>query len=219
MIRYIYSGDYAEDVKAPHHDLSSMMFHVHVFAAADYCRILALKQLACKKFREVARKNWQDPQFFLCIQHTYTYIPKNDDSFHTTLLDIASKHVEDLMAISTFTEILAAIPDFNNDLMLATARQQHRNLGLFQYSCLSCDNWGQSAIWMPYINEGETRHCNMCGSADDWKIHTDNGISWKGNKCGHMMLKSQSCDGTEHIHCYTCWIRQYWYLPNGDQAP
>ncbi|KAK4958234.1 hypothetical protein LTR10_004660 [Elasticomyces elasticus] len=64
MISYMYTCDYSDEVKADGmEDMMQILFNVHVHVLADKYDMPDLAEMAAKKFKEWAEKEWKDASF------------------------------------------------------------------------------------------------------------------------------------------------------------
>ncbi|KAI9374104.1 hypothetical protein BJX61DRAFT_541144 [Aspergillus egyptiacus] len=122
MIDFIYG--FAYDT-TKHGVTSAMMFHISAYQIADKYDVPKLKNYAKEKFENLVKTCWEMDEFPAAIAETYQTTPMSDEGLRTLVVQVATKHLNQLLEKDSFRKVFGETPRFAADiatnLLLETA--------------------------------------------------------------------------------------------------
>lgn len=116
MLGFLYyrnydSNGYSDPIK------SSCEFHVRVYAIAEEYQIEGLKDMAKEKCRDTSWESEPDKNFGNVVRLVYESTPNTVRGLRDVIVDIASRHIQSLLAEEgTFEEALENVSGFGADM-------------------------------------------------------------------------------------------------------
>lgn len=168
MLQFMYTSDYDASCSADN-SASPMVSSVKVYSIADKYDVPALKSQAKEKFKTAVETCWTMDDFPYAIAEVYNSTTSIDRGLRNVVVDIASKHVNQLLSKQAFSDVLGEVVGFASDIAQQLANSQEKiRKRLRKYKCPHCEKQ-----WEAVLSSENTYRCIHCGnSRSDWTSHT-----------------------------------------------
>jgi speckle-type POZ protein len=168
MLRFMYTSDYDASGSAGN-SASPMVFNAKVYSIADKYDVPSLKSQAREKFKKTVETCWNMDDFPYAIAEAYNSTTSIDRGLRKVVVDIACKHINELLMKQGFRDILEDIIGFASDITQYLARSLKNNEKRSQtkYECPSCEKQ-----WETTLLAGGTYYCMYCSNkSSNWSSY------------------------------------------------
>lgn len=151
MLQFMYTFDYDASGGAEHSS-SPMVFNVRVYSIADKYDVPALKSQAKQKFETTVETCWDMDDFPYAVAQVYNSTPSVDRDLRKVVVDVACKHINELLLKQGFRDVLEETVGFASDIAQLLAKSQNK------YRCPKCGRQ-----WEAELPAGGSYYCIYCG--------------------------------------------------------
>lgn len=160
MLYYLYAGNYAYYNKTS--TLPAVLYHIHMYIAADQFGLKELETLAATRFKDYIRGVWfsQPTNLTMAVDIVYNEAPDGDCAMRNCIIDVVSENFREFFASPNFygfRKVTSTIPAFNADLLARLAQQEPGKI-LDTHYCKSCE----TTFGVPRDEICDRYYCPVC---------------------------------------------------------
>ena len=158
MLRFMYTSEYDASGSAEN-SASPMVSNVKVYSIADKYDVPSLKSQAEQKFRTTVETCWNMDDFPYAVAEVYNSTTSIDRGLRNVVVEVACKHINELLSKQGFRDVLEEITGFASDMVqhLATSPGKSEIRSQTKYQCPSC-----LRQWEATLDPGVTYYCMYC---------------------------------------------------------